>query len=324
MDIIVGEMELLRQYDDQGDVDAFLHMLAGALGHGRRGSRGEGRGGREAASTKGGGRQRSAAVGGRGRGVTVHRGLRADARHLGVAEDSEDALAVERQRFANARAYGQALIAIEGGGAVKEKLSEEAACAAALEKTARGDMSGAWVRQRSAPCHWTDVLRRSRCHAQLLQAWDAYQQVMADFLDEFEVSFMEGYEGEVEKTRGFVYEANMALDKLRKEDWMGDKSTVALFQVANGAWGRARDAFDAVHARGARRRRTSRGSCPKGGVWRRSSTPTWCPSRAGPRRSSSLRDAWVLGSSSKVCPWRGRSTWTPWRRPRRGFGWASF
>ena len=71
---------------------------------------------------------------------------------------------------------------------------------------------------------------------------------MADFLDEFEVSFMEGYEGEVEKTRGFVYEANMALDKLRKEDWVGDKSTVALFQVMNGAWGRARDAFDAVHA----------------------------------------------------------------------------
>ena len=43
------------------------------------------------------------------------------------------------------------------------------------------------------------------------------------------MSFMEGYEGEVEKTRGFVYEANMAFDKLRKEDWVGDKSTVALF-----------------------------------------------------------------------------------------------
>ena len=71
--------------------------------------------------------------------------------------------------------------------------------------------------QRSAPSPEQLFFDARAAATQLLQAWDAYQQVMADFLDEFEVSFMEGYEGEVEKTRGFVYEATMALATLRTE-----------------------------------------------------------------------------------------------------------
>jgi hypothetical protein len=301
MDIIVGEMELLRQYDDQGDVDAFLHML---LRHWATAVEDRVEKAAEAVKPPQPKEEDDSEVPqsvGAAEALRSTEGFARTRVILGVAEDSEDALAVERQRFANARAYGQALIAIEGGGAVKEKLSEEAACAAALEQTARGDMSGAWVRTRSAPATGQLFFDAQSAATQLLQAWDAYQQVMADFLDEFEVSFMEGYEGEVEKTRGFVYEANMALDKLRKEDWMTG-TTVALFQVMNGAWGRARDAFDAVHAlRSAQAahvaRQLSEGRCVEEEL-----DADLVPVAGWTAALEFLRDAWVLGSSSKSMP----------------------
>ena len=111
---------------------------------------------------------------------------------------------------------------------------------------------------------------------------------------------MEGYEGEVEKTRGFVYEANMALDKLRKEDWTG--TTVASFQVINGAWSKTRDAFDAVHAlRSAQAahvaRQLSEGRCVEEEL-----DADLVPVAGWTAALEFLRDAWVLGSSSKVVP----------------------
>ena len=165
MDIIVGEMELLRQYDDQGDVDAFLHML---LRHWATAVEDRVEKAAEAVKPPQPKEEDDSEVPqsvGAAEALRSTEGFARTRVILGVAEDSEDALAVERQRFANARAYGQALIAIEGGGAVKEKLSEEAACAAAFERTARGDMSGAWVRQRSAPRVNSCSSTRARCYA---------------------------------------------------------------------------------------------------------------------------------------------------------------
>ena len=124
---------------------------------------------------------------------------------------------------------------------------------------------------------------------------------MADFLDEFEVSFMEGYEGEVEKTRGFVYEATVALDKLRKEDWMSG-TTVALFQVINGAWGCARDAFDAVHAlRSAQAAHVAR-QLAEGRCVEEELDADLVPVAGWTAALEFLRDAWVLGSASKSMP----------------------
>ena len=79
-------------------------------------------------------------------------------------------------------------------------------------------------------------------------------------------------------------------------------TTVALFQVMNGAWGRARDAFDAVHAlRSAQAahvaRQLSEGRCVEEEL-----DADLVPVAGWTAALEFLRDAWVLGSASKVVP----------------------
>ena len=342
MDILVGDMELLRQYDDLGDVDAFLHLLlrhwatavddrvAKALRASKSPSSEEDDDESDAPTSLGA-----------AEALRSTKGFEATRASLGVAEPSSaaptdegaplsdeplepapaptpgvrrwpvsprqeeaaDALAVQRQHFHNARAYGQALLAVEGGGAIKEKLTEEAACAVALERTARRDVSGAWARKLGAPARRQLFFDARGAAVQLLQVWDAYAKVIAEFLDEFEVTFMEGFDLQIEAARGFVYEAGLRLDGLRKPDWAAGTSTAELFKLVNGAWAAARDAFDAVHTlRGVQAAHVATQLAEGRLLPEEVADADLVPVVGWTSTLEFLRDAWVAGSATKSMP----------------------